>query len=635
MREQNQHPPPPTSNLSFSPPFLPSFLLLSPPPTPPPKKQQQQYGPVAYHKQSLANLDAACAATGKSCAVIVDTLGRELLVKRESTLNADGWPVIGEPVEVVAGSGVTVTTKCEGGAAAMTSSVLPTAAPELAAMCRPGDQLFVGRYLVNGAETSSLYLEVSSVDAATGAVECVALNDATLSGQLTIIHSDASSGVGGNESKSGEASAFGGMSSTQAKQLPLFAPSDLPALKEIAASRAVDFVALTYTCSADDVATAREAVDALGLSGTKLIAKVENRLGLDNFAGIAEAADAVALSRGNLGMDVPAPKMAAVQKAAIAACNLLGKPCVLTRLVDTMVSAPRCTRAEATDVANAVLDGVDALMLGAETLRGAYPAETVRTVLSIARQAELAFDHASHFDGLMEAVTSDAIVGEGEASAAYGAAAGGMKKVSSFGSIPRQAQGATDGSIPSRLNYVSGSRSSNNYHGAALPKVEAMASTAVRAAEKIDAALLIVFAYTGRTTSLVAKYRPKMPVFTVVVPSADGSGTGASASSSDGKDGGSSMLERQFNLLRGVLPATGALSSAGEGATAISENMLVAAVRDAAARGLLAGGEPIVAVMQHRGDLVLKIAAADATAQGLCPRGGAESTADLVALSAA
>ena len=541
---------------------------------------------------------------------------------------------------------MTVTTKCEGGAAAMTASVLPTAAPELAAMSRPGDQLFVGRYLVNGAETSSLYLEVAAVDAATGAVECVALNDATLSGQLTIIHSDASSGVGGNESKSGGGGggaadggsggkAFGGMSSTQAEQLPLFAPTDLPALKEIAESRAVDFVALTYTCSAEDVATAREAVDALGLSGTKLIAKVENRLGLDNFAGIAEAADAVALSRGNLGMDVPAPKMAAVQKAAIAACNLLGKPCVLTRLVDTMVSAPRCTRAEATDVANAVLDGVDALMLGAETLRGAYPAETVRTVLSIARQAELAFDHASHFDGLMEAVSSDAVADEVGAAAAQASAAG-MKKVSSFGSIPRQAQGATDGSIPSRLTFASGSGSkSGNYHGAALPKVEAMASTAVRAAEKIDAALLIVFAYTGRTTSLVAKYRPKMPVFTVVVPSADGGGAASSSSGADGKDGGgSSMLERQFNLLRGVLPATGALSS-GEGATAISENMLVAAVRDAAARGLISGGDPVVAVMQHRGDLVLKIAAADATAQGLCPRGGAESTADLVALSAA
>lgn len=566
--------------------------------------------------------------------MIVDTLGRELLVKRESTLNADGWPVIGEPVEVATGSSVTVTTKCEGGAAAMTSSVLPTAAPELAAMCQPGDQLFVGRYLVNGAETSSLYLEVSAVDASTGAIECVALNDATLSGQLTIIHSDASSGVGGNESTKNEGKAFGGMSQTQAKQLPLFAPTDLAALKEIAESRAVDFVALTYTCSAEDVATAREAVDALGLSGTKLIAKVENRLGLDNFAGIAEAADAVALSRGNLGMDVPAPKMAAVQKAAIAACNLLGKPCVLTRLVDTMVSAPRCTRAEATDVANAVLDGVDALMLGAETLRGAYPAETVRTVLSIARQAELAFDHASHFDGLMEAVSSDAVVDEVEAAAAQASAAG-MKKVSSFGSIPRQAQGVTDGSIPSRLNFASGNRSNqNNYTGAALPKVEAMASTAVRAAEKINAALLIVFAYTGRTTSLVAKYRPKMPVFTVVVPSADGNGASAPASSSSSSKDGSSMLERQFNLLRGVLPATGALSS-GEGATAISENMLVAAVRDAAARGLLVGGEPIVAVMQHRGDLVLKIAAADATAQGLCPRGGAESTADLVALSAA
>ena len=573
--------------------------------------------------------------------MIVDTLGRELLVKRESTLNADGWPVIGEPVEVAAGSTVTVTTKCDGGSATMTSSVLPTAAPELAAMCHQGDQLFVGRYLVNGAETSSLYLEVSSVDAATGAVECVALNDATLSGQLTIIHSDASSGVGGNENAAsarengGKAASFGGMSSTQAMQLPLFAPTDLPSLKEIAASRAVDFVALTYTCSADDVATAREAVDALGLSGTKLIAKVENRLGLDNFAGIAEAADAVALSRGNLGMDVPAPKMAAVQKAAIAACNLLGKPCVLTRLVDTMVSAPRCTRAEATDVANAVLDGVDALMLGAETLRGAYPAETVRTVLSIARQAEMAFDHASHFDGLMEAVSSDAVVGEVEAAAAQASAAG-MKKVSSFGSIPRQAPGVTDGSIPSRLNFASGNSSTNtgNYHGAALPKVEAMASTAVRAAEKIDAALLIVFAYTGRTTSLVAKYRPKMPVFTVVVPSANAEGGGGGGGGGDASSS-STMLERQFNLLRGVLPATGTLSSAGECATAISENMLIAAVRDAAARGLLVGGDPVVAVMQHRGDLVLKIAAADATAQGLCPRGGAESTADLVALSPA
>ena len=212
-------------------------------------------------------------------------------------------------------------------------------------------------------------------------------------------------------------------------------------------------------------------------------------------------------------------------------CNMAGKPVITaTQMLESMCKNPRPTRAEATDVANAVLDGVDALMLGAETLRGAYPAETVRTVLSIARQAELAFDHASHFDGLMEAVSSDAVADEVGAAAAQASAAG-MKKVSSFGSIPRQAQGATDGSIPSRLTFASGSGSkSGNYHGAALPKVEAMASTAVRAAEKIDAALRIVFAYTGRTTSLVAKYRPKMPVFTVVVPSADGNNGAISSS---------------------------------------------------------------------------------------------------------
>ena len=127
---------------------------------------------------------------------------------------------------------------------------------------------------------------------------------------------------------------------------------------------------------------------------------------------------------------------------------------MITRLVDTMVSAPRCTRAEATDVANAVLDGVDALLLGAETLRGAYPAETVATVRSIARQAELAFDHGAHFETLMAAQTRDELeMGGGAAVTAP------MKKVSSFGSLPANV-GAGDQAKCEITQFVPGGPSS-------------------------------------------------------------------------------------------------------------------------------------------------------------------------------
>ena len=280
---------------------------------------------------------------------------------------------------------------------------------------------------------------------------------------------------------------------------------------------------------------------------------------------------------------------------------------MITRLVDTMVSAPRCTRAEATDVANAVLDGVDALLLGAETLRGAYPAETVATVRSIARQAELAFDHGAHFETLMAAQTRDELeMGGGAAVPAP------MKKVSSFGSLPANV-GAGAG-IPERLHTGNAPRPAGaGHYGAAIPKVEAMASTAVRAAEKIRAAAIIVFAYTGRTTSLVAKYRPAMPVLTVCIPSERAGGGDAAA------------LARQFQVVRGVTPTPGTAAS--------TEDMLTSAVAELVARGMARGGDAVVVVAQHKGDLVLKIAAIDAAGAGLC-RVTAESNADLVGLDA-
>ena len=540
----------------------------------------------------------------------MDTRGREMSLARPATLNADGWPVLTGEVEVRAGSTITVVPAASG--APFSATVFPLSYAGLAAAASKGDQLFVGRYLVNGAEESSLYLEVSAVDG--DAVTCTALNDATLSGMLTVIHSDPSSS--------------GGMSTFQAG-LPLFDDVDLPALAEIGAAHPIDFLALTYTCSADDIASARAALDVAGLASTKIIAKVENRQGLHAFAEVAEAADAVMLSRGNLGLDVPPSKVAAVQKAAITTCNLLGKPVIITRLVDTMVSATRCTRAEATDVANAVLDGVDGLMLGAETLRGASPAATVSTVQSIAHQAELAFDHGAHFEALMVAqmqaeveaveaaaadVAGDGGVEDGEdgtlAAAADGRSLAKLKKVSSFGSLPF-GMGA-GGDIPTRLH--SGPTSGHAGHsGLAQPKVEAMASTAVRVAEKAGAALLIVFAYTGRTTSLVAKYRPAVPVLTVVVPHTRPGDAAVHARAAAGAprdaEAAAAQLARQFLVMRGILPAH-------QMAAGPAEAMLAAAVAEAGKRGLAKAGDQVVAVMQHQGDLVLKIMAVEAAGGG-------------------
>lgn len=96
---------------------------------------------------------------------------------------------------------------------------------------------------------------------------------------------------------------------------------------------------------------------------------------------------------------LPAPQlMSLLQKRLVGRCNLLGKPVIVTRFVDTMVNTPRPTRAEATDVANAVLDGVDGVLLGAETLRGQYPVLTVQTVVRLCRAAELHFDYRSHHE---------------------------------------------------------------------------------------------------------------------------------------------------------------------------------------------------------------------------------------------
>jgi pyruvate kinase len=149
--------------------------------------------------------------------------------------------------------------------------------------------------------------------------------------------------------------------------------------------RGVDYLALSFVRRAEDVAELRAMVPAT----VKLVAKIEKATALDDLDRILTASDAVMVARGDLGVELPFEQVPLVQKRLIREANLHGKPVITaTQMLESMVHHPRPTRAEASDVANAILDGTDAVMLSAETAAGAYPVEAVRAMDRIIREME-------------------------------------------------------------------------------------------------------------------------------------------------------------------------------------------------------------------------------------------------------
>jgi pyruvate kinase len=158
-------------------------------------------------------------------------------------------------------------------------------------------------------------------------------------------------------------------------------------------AQGVDFVALSFVRSAADIATVREVMDGLGRR-VPLIAKIEKHEALEELDAIVEAADGLMVARGDLGVDIPLERVPRVQKRLIEKANLAGKPVITaTQMLKSMVEAPRPTRAEVTDVANAILDGTDAVMLSEESAAGLYPVESLLTLDRIARETERDFPH--------------------------------------------------------------------------------------------------------------------------------------------------------------------------------------------------------------------------------------------------
>jgi len=196
----------------------------------------------------------------------------------------------------------------------------------------------------------------------------------------------------------------GSVSNHKSVNLP-GAVTNLPALtdKDIADIRFAvenefDFIAVSFVRKAADILEIRKVLEKSKGQGIHLIAKIENREGVNNFDEILKVADGIMVARGDLGVEIPIQEVPTIQKSLIEQCYRIGKPCITaTQMLDSMIRNPRPTRAEVSDVANAILDGTSAIMLSGETAAGKYPVESLAMMDSIARQTEKSIDYWGRF----------------------------------------------------------------------------------------------------------------------------------------------------------------------------------------------------------------------------------------------
>ena len=160
----------------------------------------------------------------------------------------------------------------------------------------------------------------------------------------------------------------------------------------------VDFVAASFVSSKSDVQAMRDLLNANGGRDIDIIAKIENRSGVDNVEEICEVADGIMVARGDLGVEIPFMEVPALQKYLISKCRMLGKRVITaTEMLESMIQNPRPTRAEISDVANAVYDGSSAIMLSGETAAGKFPVQAVQTMAETARFTEDSINYAKRF----------------------------------------------------------------------------------------------------------------------------------------------------------------------------------------------------------------------------------------------
>ena len=239
--------------------------------------------------------------------------------------------------------------------------------------------VFAPEEVARGDELPTTYAELAS-DARVGSR--ILLNDGLLSVEVTGVDAPR---VRGRVVDGGMLTAHKGMNLPGVQvSAPALTEKDREDVAD-AVRMGVDYLALSFVRRAEDLGELRALVPA----GMKLIAKIEKATALDDLERIVRASDAVMVARGDLGVELPFEQVPLVQKRLISEANHQGKPVITaTQMLESMVHAPRPTRAEASDVANAILDGTDAVMLSAETATGQFPVEAVRAMDRIIREME-------------------------------------------------------------------------------------------------------------------------------------------------------------------------------------------------------------------------------------------------------
>ncbi|OAY40245.1 pyruvate kinase 1, cytosolic isoform X1 [Manihot esculenta] len=452
-----------------------------------------------YHQETLQNLRLAMKNTKKLCAVMLDTVGPELPVCNQT----------GKPIELKADDHLTITSDVSKEPSA---EFLPVDYCGLSEILKKGDTIFLGQYLFTGSESTSVWLEVLETNGQD--VICLIKNTATLEGFILMHVSQVH------------------------ESLPNLSDKDKQVILEWGSHNNVDLISLSYTRSVEDVRELRAFLETNNLNETQVFAKIETVEGLKHFGEILQEADGIILGRGNLGIDLPPEKVFLFQKSAVYKCNMVGKPVIISRVVDSMTANLRPTRAEATDVANAVLDGADGILLGAETLRGLYPIETIKVVGRICAEAETVCNHSVHF-----------------------------KRIS-------------------------------KHVGEPMSHAESVASSAVRAAIKAKAALIVVFTSSGRAARLIAKYRPPVPVFAVVIPRLRSNSLKWTCTGS--------AQARQLLGVRGVYPILASPNVATSGRSS-EESGLKIALDHGKSVGLLKPNDQIVVFQKIADSSVVKI----------------------------
>jgi len=181
--------------------------------------------------------------------------------------------------------------------------------------------------------------------------------------------------------------------------LPALSEKDINDLK-FGCKERVDYIAASFIRKKSDVLTVRKVLAENDGEDIKIISKIENQEGLDNFDDILDASDGIMVARGDLGVEIPLEEVPYAQKMMIEKCNEVGKPVITaTQMLDSMIKNPRPTRAEVNDVTNAIIDGTDAIMLSGESAKGKYPVESVKVMTKIAEKTDpLILSKEEHYE---------------------------------------------------------------------------------------------------------------------------------------------------------------------------------------------------------------------------------------------